>query len=159
MAPHLHKNSCTVLIWFYRSRFCSPAINQISLYKFVIQQWEKLQFTSNLVESLIQQKNKIFQPTCYSADINKIFSFFLEAPMLPACIDSSPSPKKQILKIPPTPCGKPCLLESIFHKTFFLSTTWLAPQPTFGLYCGDGLTNSMLITSFFIFLLDPVTLQ
>ena len=55
-------------------------------------------------------------------------------------------------------CGKPCWLESIFHRTFFLSTSWLLHSQFLASVEGTAWLT-MLMTSFFIFLIDPVTLH
>ena len=54
-ALHMHENSCTVLICFYRSQFCSPAINQLSLSQskrwfplILLCRWEKYHWTGLL---------------------------------------------------------------------------------------------------------------
>ena len=55
MTLHVHENLCMVLICFYRDRFCSPAINQISLSQskgwfpfFLLCRWEKYHWTGLL---------------------------------------------------------------------------------------------------------------
>ena len=92
----------------------------------------------------------------------------MEAPhaLFPHVLTQVPSPlppqKKLILKMPLphflNTCGKPCLLESIFHRTFFLSTSWLLHSQFLASVEGTAWLT-MLMTSFFIFLIDPVTLH
>ena len=65
-ALNVYENSCTVLIYFYRRRFDSPAINQISLsqskgwFPFILLcRWEKYHWTgrinyTNMISELYQ---------------------------------------------------------------------------------------------------------